>query len=91
MAEKKWVYDREELLKRIEEGTPAPGNKCKGCGGPITCNFMFFIGGEAEGYTPRCKKCGRSYYFAKNVPMEGMPTLEAQYESLKTLWDPMTI
>ena len=91
MAEQKLVYDRKKLDESIEKNTPASGNRCKSCSGPIACNFMCFVGGEAKGYTPKCKKCGRSYLFAKNVPMEGIPTLEDQYKSLQTLWEPVDI
>ena len=57
MFNEKLVYDREKLDRCIEKNTPASGNKCKSCGDPIVSNFMCFVGGEAKGYTPMCKKC----------------------------------
>ena len=59
----------ELIADHVEKHTPLEGNKCKTkeCDGEVIAEVSSLFRGKFYYSIPQCIKCGREYFFAKNV------------------------
>lgn len=70
-----------------DEQMPASDGRCRseGCGGLVVKKVRGLFREKFSYGPPACEKCGRAYFFAKNVPEVGRD------EFIKSMNRPLTI